>query len=90
MKKKPAKKKIDTVEKLAGLVLQEFADLRGEMSTGFSRAERSLKEVERRIAALEMKVSGIDRRLDSEAMERLDIKSLFARLTKLEEEVFGK
>lgn len=49
-----------------------------------------LKEVSDRLTALENKVSGIQRRLDDEAMERLDVKALFERLTKLETAVFGE
>lgn len=49
---------------------------------------QELQEIDTRLTALESKVLGILRRLDDEAMERVDVKALFARLSKLEDAVF--
>ena len=47
-----------------------------------------LKPIETRLAAVEGKVAGIDRRLDTEAMRRDDEK-LPARVARIEKKVFG-
>ena len=47
-----------------------------------------IKKLDDRLAGVESKVSGIDRRLDAEAMRR-DEEKIPARLGKLEKKVFG-
>lgn len=47
-----------------------------------------LKPIETRLAAVEGKIAGIDRRLDAEAMRRDDEK-LPARVARIEKKVFG-
>ncbi len=48
-----------------------------------------LAALEKRVTAIESKVDGINRRLDSEAMERVDVGALLNRVAKLEDRVFG-
>jgi|SRR3989338_1675038 len=50
--------------------------------------KKELKPIETRLAAVEGKVSGIDRRLDAEAMRRDDEK-IPARVATIEKKVFG-
>jgi hypothetical protein len=60
-----------------------------DMDSRFVELKEVLKNMDKRLAAVESKVWGIERRLDSEAMERLDIRSIFARMEKIELAVFG-
>ncbi len=91
------KKNITTIEGLATLVVEEISAFREEVNEQFSlvnsrldRIEKQLVSIEVRVTALEMKVAGLQRRLDEEAMERIDIRALLARVAKLEELVYKK
>lgn len=95
MKKRASTKRIHTIEELATLFVDEMSAFREEvnnrfdaMDKRFDTIEAQLASLEIRVAALEMKVSGIQRRLDEEAMERVDVRALIARIAKLEERVF--
>lgn len=95
MKKKARAKKtkITTIEGLAIAVQEGFEAVHARfdhVEKRFDNLGARLEEAEKRIAALEMKVSGLYRPIDDQKMERLDISHLFARLSKLEEKVFGK
>ena len=92
MKKKKTKKKVDTIEKLAMLVVNGFSDMDSrfsDMDLRFVEMKDMLKNMDKRLTAIESKVFGIEHRLDSEAMERFDVKSIFARMEKIELAVFG-
>jgi len=97
--KKKSKKKVDTIEKLAQLTADGFADMDSrfaDMDSRFSdldlrfvETKEMLKNIDRRLTAVESKVLGVERRLDSEAMERFDVKSIFTRMERIELAVFG-
>lgn len=93
MKKKAVKKGVQTIEGLAALVAEEFAVVHERFDAidkRFDKVDAQLANLEIRVAALEMKVSGIQRRLDEEAMQRIDVRSLIARITTLEDLVFKR
>jgi hypothetical protein len=80
-----------SADKKFAALTDDIADLRKDMATkddvrGIVREE--LKPIETRLAAVEGKVAGIDRRLDAEAIKRDDEK-IPVRVDKLEKKVFG-
>jgi len=99
----PKKKKLtfNDLGEMLGHVVKSIADLptRDEVVTKDSvrqivreevreELRKELKPVETRLMAIESKVSGVDRRLDAEAMRRDDEK-IPARIAHLEKKVFG-
>jgi membrane protein required for beta-lactamase induction len=90
--KKLLKRKIDSVEKLAAIMLDSFADidarfdaLEHEMRSGFADIRRILDRIDTRLAALEMAVFGA-----SSSTGRMSAHSILGRLAKLERAVFKK
>jgi hypothetical protein len=82
---------LSTVEHGFAAVADDIAHLRKEMATNDDVrviVRDELKPIETRLAAVEGKVAGIDRRLDVEAMRRDDEK-IPVRVDKLEKKVFG-
>ena len=86
-----AKKKENGFDTLARLIKSESEDIRKHMATKEDVRKilhDELKPIETRLTAVEGKVSGIDRRLDAEAMRRDDEK-IPARVANIEKKVFG-
>jgi hypothetical protein len=90
--KKTKRKKFDTIEKLATLLSDGFSDMDSRISSmdlRFVELKEVLKSMDKRPTVVKSKVWGIGRRFDSEEIERLDIRSIFARMEKTELAVFG-
>ena len=82
VKRTQHKKKIDTVEKLAELLVESLEDLRSDMNGSFDRLGDRMSAVEERLTAVEGKIAGLHRRIDNE----LDIRKQHdVRLTKIEQ-----
>lgn len=79
--RKQQKKKIDTVEKLAELLVESLEDLRSDMNGRFDRLGDRMSAVEERLTAVEGKIAGLHRRIDNELDTR---KQHDVRLTKIE------
>ena len=89
--KKKSKKKVDTIEKLAQLTADGFADMDSrfaDMDSRFSdldlrfvETKEMLKNIDRRLTAVESKVLGVERRLDSKRWSALML-NLFSRAWK--------
>jgi predicted nucleic acid-binding Zn-ribbon protein len=77
-------KKIDTVEKLAELLVESVEDLRSDMDGRFDRLGDRMSAVEERLTAVESKIAGLHRRIDNE----LDIRKQHdVRLTRIEKQL---
>ena len=75
------KKKIDTIEKLAGLVVESMHDLRSDMSGRFDALGDQISALQERVTAVESKIAGLHRRIDQE----LDLRKRHdVRLTRVE------
>ena len=59
---RPRRRKVDTVEKLAALVVESFEEMRGDMTKLGDR----MSAVEDRLTAVESKIAGLHRRIDNE------------------------
>jgi hypothetical protein len=77
---KARKKKIDTIEKLAALVVEGFEEMRVDITKLGGR----LSAVEDRLTAVESKIAGLHRRIDMELDQR---KQHDVRLTRIERHV---
>lgn len=62
----------------------------GRIEQHFDAPESLLRQLLDRLIAVESKLFGINRRLDSEAMERVDVQALMLRMDRVEEALFGK
>ena len=81
MKSRQSKKKIDTIEKLAALVVESLEDLRTDMSMRLDQLGDRISALTERTTALESKIAGLHRRIDSE----LDLRKQHdVRLTRIE------
>jgi hypothetical protein len=81
MGQRKQQKKIDTVEKLAALLVESLEDLRTDMTERFDRLGDRMSAVEERLTGVEGKIAGLHRRIDNE----LDIRKQHdVRLTKIE------
>jgi hypothetical protein len=80
--RRPEKKqKIDTIEKLAGLVVESMEDLRSDMSGRFDAIGDQISALQERVTAVESKIAGLHRRIDQE----LDLRKQHdVRLTRIE------
>jgi hypothetical protein len=75
------RKKIDTLEKLAELVVESTEGLRSEMSGRFDGIGDQISALQERGTAVESKIAGLHRRIDQE----LDLrKQHHVRLTRIE------
>ena len=74
-------KKIDTIEKLAALVVESIDDLRSEMSGQFEALGDKVSALQDRVSAVESKIAGLHRRIDQELDTR---KQHDLRLTRIE------
>ena len=77
-----SQKKIDTIEKLAGLVVESMDDLGSDMSGRFDVLGDQVSAVDGRVAAVESKVAGLHRRIDQDLNTR---KQHDVRLTRIEQ-----
>ncbi len=75
------RKKIDTVEKLAALVVESMDDLRADMTGRFDGISDQVSALQDRVTAVESKIAGLHRRIDQELDFR---KQHEVRLTKIE------
>ncbi len=75
------KKKIDTIEKLAALVVDSMDDLRSDMNGRFDVLSDQMSAVQDRVTAVESKIAGLHRRIDQELDTR---KQHDVRLTRIE------
>lgn len=64
MPSRSPKKKIDTIEKLAGLVVESLDDMRSEMSARFDIIGDQISALQERVTAVESKIAGLHRRID--------------------------
>jgi predicted RNase H-like nuclease (RuvC/YqgF family) len=88
-----SKAKITTIEGLAAAMAEGFADVAARfdaMDAKFDALASDVRDLDRRLTAVESKLDGILRRLDDEAMERMDVRSLQARMDRIEEHLFGQ
>ena len=76
-----AKEKIDTIEKLAALVVESMDDLRSEVGARFDRIGDQIAALQDRVTAIESKIAGLHRRIDQELDTR---KQHDVRLTRIE------
>jgi hypothetical protein len=76
------KGKIDTIEKLAGLVVESMDDLRTDMNARFDAIGDQISAVQDRVTAVESKIAGLHRRIDQELDTR---KQHDVRLTRIEQ-----
>ena len=65
-----------------------FAALEGRMEKGFAAVTEDLADIKDRLTAVESKVSGINRRLDTDAIMRDDL-AIPKRVADLETKAFG-
>ncbi|MDP2648776.1 MAG: hypothetical protein Q8P19_02645 [bacterium] len=84
-RKKPAKKKIDTVEKLAVLVADSIEDLRGDMHGRMDGIGDQISALQDRVSAVEGKIAGLHRRridqeLDTRKQHAVRLASIARRL----------
>jgi predicted nucleic acid-binding Zn-ribbon protein len=76
-----SQKKIDTIEKLAELVVDSMDDLRSDMSGRFDSIGDQISALQERVAAVESKIAGLHRRIDQE----LDVRKQHdVRLSRIE------
>lgn len=59
------KRKIITIEALAGMVQEGFEDMRGEMNKRFDVVDEGLVIVDGRLSAIEMELMDIRKKLDN-------------------------
>ena len=80
------------MEKADGRKLDQIIAMLGDVvdvfGKRFDRLDHRFDELDTRLGAVESKVDGINQRLDTEAMQRTDLK-IPRRVHDLEEEVFG-
>ena len=76
-----SRKKIDTIEKLAELVVESMDDLRSDVSGRFDVLGDQVSAVQDRVTAVESKIAGLHRRIDQELDTR---KQHDVRLTRIE------
>jgi len=74
-------KKLDQIIAMLGDVVDVFGKR-------FDKLDSRFENLENEVAAVKGKVDGINRRLDTEAMQRTDLK-LPRRMHEVEEEVYG-
>lgn len=79
--RRPRKKKIDTIEKLAELVAESLHDLRSDLGGRLDELGDQLSAVQERVAAVESKIAGLHRRIDQDLDTR---KQHDVRLTRIE------
>ena len=79
--RRPRRKKIDTIEKLAELVAESMHDLRSDLSGRLDGLGDQLSAVQERLAAVESKIAGLHRRIDQELDTR---KQHDVRLTRIQ------
>ncbi len=79
--RKQKARKIDTIEKLAGLLVESLEDLRSDMNKRFDGIGDQMSAMQERLTAVEGKIAGLHRRIDNE----LDIRKQHdVRLSKIE------
>lgn len=81
-KRRPRRKKIDTIEKLAELVAESMHDFRSDMNGRLDELGDQISAVQERVAAVESKIAGLHRRIDQELDTR---KQHDVRLTRIEQ-----
>ena len=77
-------KKVDTIEKLAQLVVDSMEDLRSDMNRRFDGVGDQVAALQDRITAVESKIAGLHRRIDQELDTR---KQHNVRLTRIERQL---
>jgi len=81
-------KKLDQIIAILGDVVDVFGKRFDKIDARFDRVDERLDKLDEVVAAVKGKVDGINRRLDTETMQRTDLK-LPRRVHDLEEEVYG-
>src|SRR3989338_7980079 len=99
MKRRP-QKKVDSIEKLARMVTEEFSEMRGEMherfdsvNMRFTKIEGELTEIRRTLERLDTRVAAIELVMFGASTSRggrYTNDSLLSRIDRLEKMVFKK
>ena len=82
-----------TIEGLAAVVAEGFAEMHERFDVLEEKSDSfrdDIRELDARLAAVENKLSGVLRRLDDEAMERVDVRNIIVRMERIEQHLFGK
>ena len=82
MARRPKAEKIDSIEKLARLVVDSIEDLRSDLAARSDRLGDQLAALQDRVTAVESKIAGLHRRIDQELDMR---KQHDVRLTRIEQ-----
>jgi len=81
-------KKLDQIIAMLGDVVDVFGKRFDKLDHRFDRVDDRFDKLDDEVAAVKSKVEGINRRLDTEAMQRTDLK-LPRRMHEVEEKVYG-